>query len=189
MEFWHRSLARSRTIIGFRNYVNPVLIENSVFVSFQDTAAQVSLGVRAVSFRSVRTGASNISFMNTPLTGRVLENKLPAREFVYRDYTGSISTFQDSYLVHNFSHLTSAKCEQFPEWGSMSVCPHKYVSFSKGKMANISLMRSDQPGAVYIPQDNENKVFLSTGWFAVWLVMGGHRGVFCWAVGLPRLDN
>ena len=145
---WYRSMPRSRRNIGFRNYVNPSLIENSVFVSFKDSSTQVSraIAVRAIGFKSILTGASNITFVSTPLAGRFLEDKKPAREFLYKDYSGSISTFPDSYLVQNFSHLTSAKCFDVPEWGSVAVCPHKYVSFPLGGMGkDMSLIRTDEP--------------------------------------------
>jgi hypothetical protein len=162
--FWYRSLPQSSTKFGFRNYVNPSRIFNTLFDSFEDSVTGVSraLGVRAVSFKSVLTGASNITFRNTPLSSRFLENKKPPREFLYKDYTGSITGLPDSFLVQNFSHLTSARCSEFPEWGSVSACPHKYASLPLSQLRNmVSLMRTDQPGAVYTPQKNENKLFLS----------------------------
>ena len=61
---WYRSLPRQSKCFWFRNYVNPVLIKNSIFILFLDTDAQVlrALAVRAISFKSLFTGASNLTF-------------------------------------------------------------------------------------------------------------------------------
>lgn len=158
---WYRSLPRQSKCFGFRNYVNPMLIKNSIFISFGDTDAQIlrALAVRAVSFRSLFTGASNLTFSNTKTTGKFLEDKMPKREFLYKDYTGSISSHANSYLIQNFPHLTSIKCAEFPDWGSISVCPHRYVSINIGRTA-VSVIRTDMPDNVYVPK-KETKLFLS----------------------------
>ena len=161
---WYRSLPRSNSRFGFRNYVNPTFVHNTVFDSFGDseTGTSRALGFRAVSFKSIMTGVSNITFLDTPFSSRFLENKEPPREFIYGDYTGSLTGIPSSFLVQNLSHLTSYSCEELPDWGSVSSCPHRYASILLGKMRNkVTLMRTDQPGSVYPPQQNENTVFIS----------------------------
>merc|ERR1711892_843274 len=131
---WHRSLPNGRASVGFRNYVNPVLLENSVFRSFQDSDARYmrAISVRRTGPRSSFTGASNVSFVSTPLEGRVGEGKRMDRQFLYYDWSGSITGTPDSYIVRNFPHLTSAKCQEMPGWGPLTVCPHHYISLPTG---------------------------------------------------------
>ena len=156
-KFWYRSLSVSRETFGIRTYVHPVHIKNTMFSSFKDSDAQTShaMSARSVSFKSIFTGVSNLTFNNTPFSNRFLEKPKAPREFIFKDYTGSLTGIPDSYLVRNFPHLTSDKCKDFPEWGKVSACPHKYVSLLLGRSkTEAKIMRTDRPEAVYTPKKN-----------------------------------
>ena len=164
-KMWHRSLPNGRASFGFRNYLNPTKLENSVFRSFQDSDARNvrAIGVRRSGPRSIFTGASNVSFVSTPLEGRMGEGKRMDRQFLYYDWSGSISGSPDSYIVKNFPHLLSARCLDMPKWGPLSVCPHHYISLpTKGQGESIALIRTDIPDKQFTPAEKDNMVYLST---------------------------
>ena len=163
-KLWHRSLPRGKASVGFRNYVNPTLLENSVFQSFQDSDARF---VRAISPRrtgpkSLFTGAKNVSFINTPIKGRMGEKEREDRQFLYYDWSGSITGAPGSYIVKNLPHQTSGLCQAMPEWGPLSICPHHYVSLpiGRGRGDSIVLTRTDLPQHRYTPHEKDNMIYI-----------------------------
>ena len=106
-EIWNRSLPNGGASFGVRNYLNPIIIEDSVFASFQDSDARFvrAIGVKRAGQRSTFTGANNVSFVSTPIGGRIGSEEMMERQFLYHDWSGSLTGTPDSYIVKNYPHL------------------------------------------------------------------------------------
>ena len=164
-EAWNRSLPRGEVSFGVRNYQNPVIIEDSVFTSFVDSEARHlrAIGVKRTGKESGFTGANNISFASTPMEGRVGSQPTMERQFLYYDWSGSITGTPDSYIVKNFPHLISDRCLAMPEWGLVSVCPHNYPALAVGEHNEaIIVTRTDIPQVKFTPFIKDRMVFMSS---------------------------
>ena len=122
-------------------------------------------GLRRVGGKSLYTGGSNLSFPETPFEGKIGEHKKDGRQFLYRDWTGSITSFPGSYIVSSLPHMVSSQCTYIPCTGSvpcsLEVCPYPFytISFRTG---SVELTRSDIPNSPFVPKDKENFLALST---------------------------
>ena len=102
-----------------------------------------------------------MSFVNTPLKGRMGEKEREDRQFLYYDWSGSITGTPGSYIVKNLPHQTSGLCQAMPEWGPLSICPHHYVSLpTRGRGDSIVLTRTDLPQHRYTPHEKDNMIYL-----------------------------
>jgi len=106
---------------GFRNYLNPALLSGVSFKGFTGELAEggslYALGLRRVGGKSLYTGGSNLSFPETPFEGRIGEHKNDGRQFLYRDWTGSITSSAGSYVVSDLPHMVSSQCRP---WSRLS---------------------------------------------------------------------
>jgi len=148
---------------GFRNYLNPALLSGVSFKGFTGGFAEggslYALGLRRVGGKSLYTGGSNLSFPETPFEGRIGEHKNDGRQFLYRDWTGSITSSAGSYLVSDLPHMVSSQCS--PASPGLKVCPHPFYSISV-PAGQVELTRLDITDSPFIPMDKENFLALST---------------------------
>ena len=105
------------------------------------------------------TGGSNLSFPETPFEGRIGEHKNDGRQFLYKDWTGSITSSAGSYLVSDLPHMVSSQCS--PDSPGLKVCPHPFYTMSV-PAGQVELTRSDILDSPFIPMDKENFLALST---------------------------
>ena len=115
--------------------------------------------MRRVGGKSLYTGGSNLSFPETPFEGRIGEHKKDGRQFLYRDWTGSITSSAGSYLVSDLPHMVSSQCR--PASPGLKVCPHPFYSISV-PAGQVELTRLDITDSPFIPMDKENFLALST---------------------------
>ena len=106
------------------------------------------------------SGGSNLSFPDSPFEGRIGEHKTDGRQFLYRDWTGSVtSSAAGSYIVSSLPHMVSSQCT--PSSPGLEVCPYPFYTISV-PAGVVELTRSDIPDSPFIPMDNENFLALST---------------------------
>ena len=106
------------------------------------------------------SGGSNLSFPDSPLEGRIGEHKTDGRQFLYRDWTGSVtSSAAGSYIVSSLPHMVSSQCTSSSP--GLEVCPYPFYTISV-PAGQVELTRSDIPDSPFIPLDKENFLALST---------------------------
>ena len=116
-------------------------------------------GLRRVGRKSLYTGGSNLSFPETPFEGKIGEHKNDGRQFLYRDWTGSITSLPGSYIVSSLPHMVSSQCT--PSSPGLEVCPYPFYTISV-PAGLVELTRSDIPDSPFVPINKENFLALST---------------------------
>ena len=80
-------------------------------------------GLRRVGPKSLFTGGTDLAFINTPESGRIKEHNtegrwlthviispsLSSRQFLYRDWSGSITSAPSSYIVSSLPHMVDSR--------------------------------------------------------------------------------
>jgi len=148
---------------GFRNYLNPALLSRVTFKGFTgeypEGGSLYALGLRRVGGKSLYSGGSNLSFPDSPMEGRIGEHKTDGRQFLYRDWTGSVTSSVGSYVVSSLPHMVSSQCTSLSP--GLEVCPYPFYTISV-PAGLVELTRSDIPDSPFIPMDKENFLALST---------------------------
>jgi len=161
---------------GFRNYLNPALLSGVTFKGFTgeypEGGSLYALGLRRVGGKSLYSGGSNLSFPESPLEGRIGEHKTDGRQFLYRDWTGSVTSFVGSYVVSSLPHMVSSQCT--PSSPGLEVCHYPFYTISV-PAGRVELTRSDIPDSPFIPMDKENFLALSTM----------HKNILSFPSGIP----
>jgi len=159
---------RAKTVerFGFRNYLNPSLLSGVTFKNFYgpiegSTGSLHALGVKRVGANSLYTGGSNLLFVDTPEEGRISDHKDNGRQFMYRDWTGSVvGSSPGSYIVSQLPHMMSSQCTILSS--RLASCPYSFYTLS-APSGSVELTRLDLPQSVFTPAgENENFLALSS---------------------------
>ena len=124
--------------LGLEFYRNPNLLTNVHFANFVDSKSVISMLRTGVG--SIFIGGSNITFTNTPLSNRIYEyRKRYRRQFIYNDYTGTITGTNGAVVIADNHHLLSGGCSNpYPAWGPVQICPQRYVSLRQVILLTIA---------------------------------------------------